>query len=624
MAYSVDTASRVTGLASGIDTDSMVKELMAAERLPLDKMEQKVSLKTWQRDAYRDMNMLFSELDKSILDMKLSTTYNTKSVSSSNEELVTATATAGSSNIAHKISNVTMATAAQNLSTGNVSASQTDKIDPSKSLWLSQSGFGPNGISWDTAEHQNKDIKVSTAGTAFKLDKGALALDGGSFPFPVNINVESSISTDPSSYEVVTGTSANADEKIATLSANQVFVNVDNGEMKFGSTLAEGSTIKGPKYDHNVINFAIKTYDEDGNLIEDNLETETDSDGINFTFDGTTSLNQVLSKINSSKAGVSAFYDEYTDAISIQRSETGDLNNGTAGTANMEFNGLFLTDTLKLNGTETTGKNALFTIDGLATQRKSNTFKISDVTYTLNDNFTDKTVSVGVTNDVDASYDKIMAFIDKYNETIETVNKSLQEDRYRDYKPLTDAQRNELSENEIELWEEKSKSGLLKGDSILSSGLSSMRYGWYSNVENDSSFDSITDIGITTSSKYLEGGKLEVDADKLKAALREDPESVQKLFSNDVEGSGRGIINRLEDSIASTIKNVEARAGKPSSTEQQYTLGRQLDDMADRISAFEDRLRSIEDRYWTQFGAMEAMIQQMNSQSSYLSQQFSY
>lgn len=509
MAYSVDTASRVTGLATGMDTDSMVKELMAAERLPLDKMEQKVSWTTWQRDSYRDMNKLFYDLDKQAVDMKLQKTFQSKTTASTNEAAVTATATASASNSSYSIGVNELATTAINVSTAGISGAT--KIDQYGKM--SDQDFGGSNITGD-----------------------------GSFD--------------------------------------------------------------------------VSYFDENGAKVTKNITYKADD-----------TLNSVLKKIGTQTGNeIRATYDTQSDKIIMERTTTGNNNTTTEFSGNeigFDVTG-FLGDTLKLAETgESGGTDARFTYNGVEFTSKDNSYTLNDVTF----NFTSVTTSpttITIDNNVDATYDKIKGFIDKYNEMIETVNTALQENRYRDFKPLTEAQREGLSESEIEKWEEKSKSGLLKGDAVLSSGLSSIRSSWYGTVDNSSSFTNITDIGIKTSSNYLDRGKLEINEADLKAALREDPDSVHKLFSNDVQGSGRGIMNRLEDSMEKTIKNVEVRAGKSSSTDRQYTLGRQLKDMEDRISAFEDRLRSIEDRYWTQFGAMEKMIQQMNSQSSYLSQQFSY
>ncbi|MDY0405095.1 flagellar filament capping protein FliD [Virgibacillus sp. 179-BFC.A HS] len=179
-----------------------------------------------------------------------------------------------------------------------------------------------------------------------------------------------------------------------------------------------------------------------------------------------------------------------------------------------------------------------------------------------------------------------------------------------------------MSDKEIELWEEKAKSGIIKGEAIITNGLFTMRQGWYAPIKNDGPFTSLTEIGLKTTSNYLDGGKLKIDEDKLKEKLREDPAAVQKLFSNDVDGEGRGLVNRLEDAVEATMKNIESRAGKSPSTLENYTIGKNMKDLNKRISTFQDRLKDIETRYWNQFTAMEKAIANMNSQATYLMSQF--
>ena len=108
----------------------------------------------------------------------------------------------------------------------------------------------------------------------------------------------------------------------------------------------------------------------------------------------------------------------------------------------------------------------------------------------------------------------------------------------------------------------------------------------------------------------------------MRTALTNDPESVQKLLLNNVEGEGRGLLNRLEDSLENTIGRIEKHAGKGSYTSEMYTIGRRMDDLDGRISAFEDKLTRIEDRYWRQFSAMEQAISRMNNQSAMLMNAF--
>ncbi|UZW67081.1 flagellar filament capping protein FliD [Priestia flexa] len=169
---------------------------------------------------------------------------------------------------------------------------------------------------------------------------------------------------------------------------------------------------------------------------------------------------------------------------------------------------------------------------------------------------------VNVSNNTDKAVESIKDFVTKYNELIATLNGKTTEERYRDYSPLTDAQRESLTDKQAEQWEEKAKSGLLKNDSILSSGLNQMRSNWYSAVSGiTGEFKQLTDIGITTSTNYMDRGKLVINETKLKEALEKDPQSVMDLFSKNGETtSEKGIVRRLRESVADTVSKIEQRA----------------------------------------------------------------
>ncbi|GGB55358.1 flagellar hook-associated protein 2 [Virgibacillus dakarensis] len=482
---------RIGGLASGMDIDQLVNKLMAAERMPLDRMEQDRTTLTWKRDSFRDINKSLLELDEMMYNMKLSTTYKTKLVSSSQEGAVTATGSTSSTNGTYNIAVTQLASSA--IRTGELD------IDPDKLL---------------------KEVDI----------------DLGS-------------------------------------------------EIKFS------------------------TYDEkEGNMVEHTVQV-TDED----------TLNSILNKINKEDKNVRAFYDSQSKKVFLETTRTGDYNKDGAEIV-FDKSPLFVQN-LNL-GEEKGGKDAIFTYNDVEMTSKDNSYKLNGITFQFK-NVTDGSATLTVKNDADAAFDSIMKFIDKYNEVVEKLNGTQQEEKYRDYKPLTEEQKKEMSEDEIELWEEKAKSGILRGESAISDGLFAMRRSWYANVKTGGKITSLTQLGITTSSDYLDGGKLIVkDEAKLKEALRNDPDNVYKLFSNDVEGDDRGIINRLDDAITSTINKIEERAGKGYHTLENYTLGKQMKSLNKQIDAFEDRLVQVENRYWSQFTAMEKAIQRMNQQSTYLMQQF--
>lgn len=289
----------------------------------------------------------------------------------------------------------------------------------------------------------------------------------------------------------------------------------------------------------------------------------------------------------------------------------------------------------------TTGDNAEFTINGLATDRSSNKFTINDVTYTLNDVTNGKTATISVSNDTDNMVDKIVQFVSKYNELIEKINGEVSEARYRSYQPLSDEEKESMTEKQIELWEEKAKSGLLKNDSVLSSSLNKMRtalYTPYTGTGANTDYNQLAEIGIKTSN-YRDNGKLIIDETKLREAITNDPNAVFQMFSgatritttaadgttttkDSTVQSELGLTKRLRNIINDTVAGIEKKAGKLTSTNQQFSIGRNIVDLDSQISRFQDRLTQIENRYWNQFTAMEQAIQKANSQSNYLMQQF--
>ncbi|MEC1068194.1 flagellar hook-associated protein 2 [Priestia megaterium] len=594
---------RVSGLASGMDIDQIVSDLMKAERMPIDKMKKQKQTLEWQRDDYRSMNLLLSEFNNLAFNMTLQSSYSSKTVSSSDETKVKAAATSSAANASYTLSNVTMATAAQSISANSIAS----KIDPTKSLWSQRDSMG-TGV-WTNKTIDQAAIALSADTSTVKLAKGSLS-EGNTLQ---SISVTTGGVTN--SYSVRIGTEA------GTIDSNEVFINADTGEMTFGTTLTSGSTIEAFLYQQNVLNFSITTYDSNGKATGDGPNGSTV-----FEFDGSTSLNTILTQISNSKAGISAFFDEGTNKVVMTRKDTGNLSSAdSTDGSNMVFSGEFLTGFLKLSG-NAKGTDATFTLNGLETTRKSNTFTTGGVTYTLQNNFTGD-VRVNVSNDTQKVFDTIKDFMTKYNELIEKINGKITEERDRNYQPLTDEEREKLTDKQAEQWDEKAKSGLLKGDSILSSGLNQMRSNWYASVSGVSgAFSQLTDIGISTSANYSDRGKLVIEGDgtKLKEAIEKDPQSVMDLFmKSGSTTSEKGIVRRLRDTITQTVSKVEQRAGRSTWTSEQFLLGRNLKSVNSQITSFESRLTQVEDRYYRQFTAMEKAIQNANAQSAQLSQYFS-
>ncbi|WP_071460820.1 flagellar filament capping protein FliD [Bacillus massilinigeriensis] len=672
---------RIGGLASGMDIDTIVGDLMKAERMPLDKLKQKKQVIEWQRDDYRSMNSLLLNFRSELTSMKLTTKYRARAVSSTFNDRVTATASSAASQASYSIDKVThLATSAMVKNSGGISSSATEKVNLTGGLYEGRDSFHSSDFDWKKGSVDSQAIKAADGPIKLKLGEGvalqdieamnvkvngkafqvvsALPADGlgdnqvmvaadGTLTFKTppatgstihvdyfaNKKIETSTAGEGqtviqlgkgsvNSLTLSVGTSTYTMDTVSTDKVRELkndagdkvgSVDTITGKVTLDAAIEKDAAIKAD-YTQNYFTFSVASHTSKG------LVTE------NFGVQGTETLAGVMSRVNSSNAGVTMFYDSFTDQMTMTRKETGNFN---ASGNEMVFSGNFLNSVLKFGGqAESGGENAVFTINGLQTERSSNTFEMSGVTFTLKQTFNDgKAVSLNVSNDSNQVFDNIKGFIDKYNELIDKIGKKTSEEYYKSYKPLTDEQRKGLSEKQQEQWEEKAKSGLLRRDSILTGSLTKMRSDFYAPVANsrvDPMMKQLADIGIKTSPNYLEGGKLIIDEAKLKKAIEENPESVENLFRG--EGSdhaSKGIAHRLYDTVTGTMDDLKQRAGNTFSTNQQFALGKQINSIDNSIGRFEKKLKQVEERYWRQFTAMEKAISKANSQSTYLMQQFS-
>ncbi|MGU9967527.1 flagellar hook-associated protein 2 [Bacillus sp. N1(2025)] len=495
--------TRITGLNSGLDVDSLVKKLMDAEKQPLNKLNQQKQTLEWKRDAYREMNTQIADMYSTTFNnMLMSTNWNKKTVTSS-------------------------------------------------------------------------DSSVSAAA----------------------VSAEQNISTSMSVQQLATSTTYKS-----------------SGAINF--TSGQSQTLK-----FNVTN-----------------PGETKPTEVNVTIAATDTIDDVISKLNSSGLGVTALKEkisngtDYVDTIAFTSNKTGE---GFTLSAGDDATKSFLKDQLGFAVDDATneltanaeGKNAKFTFNGLEMTKTSNNFTINGIKYTLN-SVTDsnKTVTINSTTDTDGIFDNIKDFVDKYNTLIKSANAKVTESKYRDYKPLTDEQREAMTDKQIEQWEAKAKSGLLRSDSTLQNGLAEMRLDLYSTVTIDGKKYQLADFGIETSDSYTDQGKLVIkDEAKLKQKITENPSLVAKLFNADSPDTAKtknpeeqGIARRLKDTLNKMQTQISKQAGTESSVSTSFAIGKSLNEIETNISNMKTKLDDIETRYYKKFSALDTALEKLNSQSSYL------
>ncbi len=357
-----------------------------------------------------------------------------------------------------------------------------------------------------------------------------------------------------------------------------------------------------------------------------NLTTE-----FGFSAD-TTSVNDIIKTINDSDLGIEVSYQAQTDSFIVKSTEEG--ANGTINLTGNVAEMLFGTGYTVTNGQDAQIEIQYEGMDSPVTlTRSSNTFDIDGMSITAKGVFTEGgAIEFKGEVDTEETIEAVKGMVDDYNALIALVNGEISEKPNRDYAPLTDAQKDEMTENEIKLWEEKANAGLLFNDSDLKALADELRFALPASMTQ-----AFEEIGITVSTNYKDNGKLVFDEDKFEEALNADPDNVKELLSAENlttsagTPAGAGFMVNVESiyekyaEVTGADKGILVdRAGSelaPTSM-LENSLQKMIDDMEDEIDSLKDMLQMEVDRYTREFTALESLIAEMNSQSSYISSMF--
>lgn len=566
-------STRISGLVSGMDIDSMVKNMMRSSQIRIDRVAQQKAKGEWLQEAYHSVN---ATLAKFVVDRR------------SDFGLTASTASGLTYN--RSIESLTWMKKASSSDAGVVSVSAN-----------------AGAVDGSTTINVHRLATTWSAASAGSLP--ALATDGNG-------------------------------AKVADNLANQFGLGA-NAKVDFTLTTSKGKL--------RITSDQNATQAEGVKLIKIDLHS--------------TSLTSLANSINGVNLGVKASYDGGIRRFFLQTA-----NSGSASTLSIDDQssglgvgeGGFIssstgTSLLGLTSeagavrslTQYAGLDALLDIGAaVGVTQSSNEFTINSVNYSLHKL---GGATLQVSPDVDSAYNKIKSFVDEYNKLIDGLNSKLGEKYDRNYQPLTDEQREAMSDDQVKMWEERAKTGLLADSREISSMLSEIRSGIVSSVSGlGGRYTSLSSIGIGTA-PYSTDGKLVIDETKLREALQDDASGVlQLLFKSPESSTGSrteqrnqtGLINRMFNDVIDGMKSIINKAGTGDNASLyrsvQATILLDFVTVHNNISSIEmeldrhdrtlltlnDRFIATETRYYRKFTAMEQAIQQANQQSAWLSQQF--
>lgn len=602
--------NRMSGLMSGLDTESLVKSMAANTKNRLNTKKQKLQTLQWKQEAYRSSISKISDFQKKFLDwgsdtsIKANSVMNKYKAESTNDKLAVS-ASSSATPATYYISASTAASAAQVKSAGSIS---TDRIN----LDFSKNVDGKEYTVQMTYNGTTRDVTFKGSTDADTAKANFLEAANNTFK---------DIKTDAQGFEFKDGTS--------TL----VFNNANDGirhtfSIKYNSEAVGLSNTVG-----STMGTTTKLSDAAFNTALNGDKFEFSINGEKFTFEKTSTVGDVINAINKADIGVKASFSTMTQSFKLESTET-----GTAGKLNIEQTSGNLLNSLFNSSDDFTkkdayGKNGTITIstDGenyTTYTSASNEYSFDGTTFNIAklgnfDSSVEGVDEITVTTEKDTSSikDTVIKFIDAYNKLLDDVYGEIQTSRPKKngsyYDPLTDEQEEEMKSEEIEKWNNEAKKGLLYQDNYLSTFVSGIR-GAMSSAKVDGF--TLYDLGISLATDWKSNGKLVVDEDKLENAINTYGDKVTSFFVDSDKGLAATLNNEIDRAISTRDKKVGYLSGiagiENTTTEKDNALYSQINNMQTLINNLQTRYENEMERYWKQFTTLETYMSNMQSQSS--------
>lgn len=547
---------RLPGLATGMDTETMVKQMLTGEQNKIDKAKQKEQTLKWQQEIYREVindvkgfnDKYFSFTSKdSIL---VSSAWNTLTVSSSNSNVMTATGTPGANHVDYKfdVKKLAQPPRAESSKATNKTNSLKDLGLSGETTFVIRYGDGENEVS--------KPITIRTENTYKKETVPIQKVDVDGKPM------------------------VDADGKPVYVQK----VDVDGKPM----VDADGKPVYETK--------EIDVLDQPADTIE-----------------------TLVKKINNSTSGeVKASYSEMTGKFTIESSKTGSNSSlkivsedGKTESGSLDF--------LGFGGKTFTGANSQVVVtskDGSFTktlEEQSNSFTIDGIKYNVHSTGTSELTSK---QDVQPVVDKMKAFVEDYNKIMEKMYDTLIQKPNRDYSPLTEAQKEDMDEDEIKKWEEKAREGLLRNDSDMRKFMDDMQRAIFGD-----NMPILNEMGLTSHENYNKRGQISLDETKFIKALENNSDKVYDMFakgSSSVMENMKGTIGKYVGN-SSSIFAKKAGLDKTASAANNF-YSEQLKKQAQAIKELQRKMNDKENDLYKKFGLLESNMNKFNSQMNYFAQ----
>lgn len=707
-------AMRVTGMMSGMDTESIIQELVAARRTKVDTQVKAQTKLKWKQDAWKELNTKIKNLQtKYIGNMRFTTSYAKKTSKVSNSSIASVITGENAVNSVQTLQVKQLAktgyltgakvetkegTAAQATSklsdlgvdfgdgegtftvkTGSKSVDIRVTNDTTISDVLNEiKGIGLNA-SFD-AKSQRFFINAQTSGKSgdFSIvasdangNRALAALGLQTDNSKVNPNDQSTWTADYREYNTWAGYYVDGDRdatlgKMSSMISATVDSRVKSYLQKYEqllsskeraqdkiNKLAEKYEVE-PEATLGKVNQTIKS-------LEERIETETDETAKKQLEEELSVAKADLKELETQNANIAKYDEEIATIAGTKATDTTEAipgfieitetkqEDGTIsysavasdkliGEVQQEYydkaaqafyvveahKKAFETGTLQASGaTKVTGQDAIILLNDAEFTNSTNSFEINGLTITaLSETKEGETVTITTQNDTDGVYDMIKSFLKEYNSVINEMDKLYNADSAKGYEPLTDDEKYEMSDREIEEWEDKIKESLLRRDSNLSSVSSALKEIMAGGITVNGTTMYLFNFGINTlgylnaaenekNAYHIDGDPDDADtsgnADKLKSMIANDPDTVISFFTQ--------LSQNLYGKMTSLSASVEGYRSFGSFYDDKK-MKTDYSDYTTKIADMEEKLADYEDKWYAKFSAMETALAKMQSNSN--------
>lgn len=674
-------AMRVSGINSGLDTDAIVQELVSAYSKKTEKYEKEQTKLSWKQDIWKSLNSKVYGLYTKISNMRFSSAYAIKTVNSSDTTKATVSAGGNAVNGTHKL-NVLQTAQSAYLTSNKVQGANGAKVTADttlKDLGFTDDAYIRIKTNIGSVDEENVDIKL-TGDTKISDVTEQLNKAGLTASFDENqgrFYISSKVSGAQGNFEI----GAASTKSIPMVDDKGNFIEDDFGNVKYedvnvkpselaasnrllsvlgignaDAKASAGGEIKTKKGD--AVNLQTKLVDilktTDGEIPGlSSFKVKVTEKGENGAADKVTektiafnpkegdSVGDVLKQFQD--AGINASFDAENskfvfyngkDEIKFEAVDSDEASGAMIKALGLEDTSI--TDYEIRKPIKMDGQDAKIVLDGVVYTNSSNEFSINGLNITAQgitdpqkEDSTepvwnpDNAITLTTNTDNQGLYDTVKNFLTEYNSIINEITKLYNADSARDYEPLTDEEKDAMSDTEIAKWETKIKDSLLRRDNSLNSLMSAMINSMNTAVQVGDKSYTLTSFGIHTlgflnavdNEQYAfhidgdaEDENTSGEDDKLMKAIQEDPDTVIEFMKQ----LSTNLYNAIDKQMQGNSLRTRYKIYNDKEMDTQYQ------NYSKTIKEWENKVSAKEDYYYKKFSQMETALAKLNSQQSSL------